>query len=109
MISPGFLHQLARFALSGAATCDPNKSVCQTGLPVVNAGSSQVAHGLAIVFEAIAAVAVLMIVIAGLRFVRGSGNPQEMDKARNTIIYSVVGLLVSLTAVSIVSLVLGHL
>ena len=109
MIISDALHLINHFALNGSATCNPDKSVCQTGLPVVVAGKTQVAHGLAIVFEVLAAIAVLMIVIAGLRFVRGSGNPQEMEKARGTIIYSVVGLLVCLAAVSIVSLVMGHL
>jgi ABC-type polysaccharide transport system permease subunit len=50
-----------------------------------------------------------MIVIAGLRFITAQGNPQENAKARNTIVYAVVGLLVALIAEIFVSFILGKL
>jgi len=49
----------------------------------------------------------MMIVISGFRFIVGQGSPQETAKARNTIVYALVGLVVALTAEAIVALVLG--
>ncbi len=104
MLSTLFITRL--FGL-GQADCGGGAS-CATGLPVVSASSSQLQQILQIVFGIIAAVAVLVIVIAGLRFVIAQGNPQDIAKARNTIIYAVVGLLIAISAEVIVSLVLSN-
>lgn len=81
---------------------------CETNLPRVGAGTTQVQQILAIVFGTIAALAVLMIVIAGLRLITAQGNPQEIAKARSTILYAVIGLIIALTAEAIVALVIGR-
>lgn len=82
---------------------------CDTGLPQASASSTELHNILQIVFGILAAVAVLMVVLGGLRMVTGQGNPQEMGKARSTIIFALVGLLIALTAEAIVSFVLGKL
>ncbi|HXR49537.1 MAG TPA: hypothetical protein VN778_00715, partial [Verrucomicrobiae bacterium] len=64
---------------------------------------------LTFVFAILGALSVLMIVIAGLRFVTGSSSPQEIAKARNTIVYALIGLLIALAAESIVRLAWSHL
>ena len=79
------------------------------GLPTVGAGSSQLQDILKIVFAILAALAVLFIVMGALRMVTSQGNPQEASKARSTIIYALVGLLVALLAEAIVAFVLGRL
>lgn len=88
---------------------DPNDPAYQTNLPHATAGHDQLQQILTIVFGVAAALAVLMIVIAGLRFILAQGSPQEISKARNTIIYALAGLLVAISAEAIVSLVLGKL
>lgn len=90
----------------GTAT-DKSVITCSTGLPHVGAGVPELQQILSIVFGIIAALAVLMIVIAGFRYTITQGNPQEISKARNTILYAVIGLVVSLAAEAIVALVLG--
>ena len=80
---------------------------CDTGLLHVGAGTAQIQQILSIAFGIIAALAVMMIVIAGFRFIIGQGSAQETAKARNTIIYALAGLVVSLMAEAIVALVLG--
>lgn len=79
------------------------------GLPRTVAGGSQLNDILRIVFAVLAALAVLFIVIAGLRFITAQGNPQEISKAKSTIAYALVGLLVALLAEAIVAFALGHL
>jgi hypothetical protein len=105
------LLQLHRFYLSAInADCSAGSGgaqSCDLGLPNVQAGTPQVQSILAIVFATIAAVAVLVIVFAGFRMITSQGTPQETAKARNTIIYALVGLIVSLAAEAIVAFVLG--
>ena len=82
---------------------------CQTGLPQAHANSGQLQNILQIVFAVLAALAVLFIVVAGLRFITAQGNPQEVSKARSTIIYALIGLLVALLAEALVAFTLGKL
>ena len=52
-------------------------------------------------------VAVAMIVIGGISFATSQGDTSKVAKARNTILYGVVGLVVALLAYAIVNFVLG--
>lgn len=76
------------------------------GLPTPAANNHTVTTVLGVVFAVTAAIALLMIVIAGFRFVIASGDSEDMARARMTIIYAVVGLLVSMAAFSIVTFVI---
>lgn len=60
-----------------------------------------------IVFATTAALALLMIVISGLRYILAAGDSGKVANARNTILYSIIGLVVSATAYSIVRFVIG--
>lgn len=52
------------------------------------------------------AIAVIIIVIGGLRYVLSSGDPGAIKGAKDTILYAVVGLIVALLAYAIVNFVL---
>ena len=56
-----------------------------------------------------AAICVLFVTIGGFRYIISSGDPQNISKAKNTIIYAVIGLVVCITAYGIVSLVIGKI
>jgi len=62
-----------------------------------------------IVFGTLGAVALIIIIIAGIKFMTSQGNPEALAKARNTIIYAAVGLAVAIGAFSIVTFVVGRL
>ena len=62
---------------------------------------------LTITFSIIGAIAFLMVTIAGFMMVISAGEPQKVAKARQTIVYSVVGLIICLLAVAIVQFVVG--
>jgi hypothetical protein len=64
---------------------------------------------LQIVFGIAGALALIFVVVGGLRYVFSSGDPQAAASARGTIIYALVGLLVAIVAESIVSLVIGKI
>lgn len=78
-------------------------------LPHAKAGHSALASILQIVLGVAAALAVLMIVLGGLRFITAQGNPQDAAKARSTIVYALVGLLVAISAEAIVSFALSKI
>lgn len=82
---------------------------CLINIPTTPADQSTMTTVLSIVFGVIAAVAVLIIVLQGIRFVLSSGDPQKAADARKGVIYALVGLAVALSAEAIVFVVLGRL
>lgn len=88
-----------------AQVVDPNS----INIPRVEAGPSQVQNIFSIVFAIAAAIAVLMVVIGGLSYVLSAGDPQKTARAKDTILYAVIGLIVSLMSFVIVRFVLGSL
>lgn len=72
-------------------------------------GAKEIQTILTIVFTTTGAVAVLMVIIGGIKYASSQGEPQSTAKAKNTIIYAVVGLVISIFAVAIVDFVIGHI
>jgi nucleotide-binding universal stress UspA family protein len=64
---------------------------------------------LEMVFMAAGGVALLIIMAAGLFYVVSLGNPQSTTKAKNTILYALIGLGVCIFAFTIVRYVIGQL
>lgn len=77
-------------------------------LPKPNTNNS-ISIALNIVFSITASISLLMIVIAGFRYVTAHGDPKGVAQARNTILYSIIGLVVTMAAYSIVTFVVGGL
>ena len=91
------------------STVTVNGSKYNTGLPQVSASSNELTTILNIVIGILAAISVLFIVIGGLRYVLSDGDPQDASKAKNTIIYAVVGLIISIAAEAIVAFALNNI
>ena len=53
------------------------------------------------------AVSVIMIIIGGFRYVTSQGDQTQMQSAKNTILYAVIGVVVSIAAYAIVSFVVA--
>lgn len=53
-----------------------------------------------------ASISVLMIVIGGFRYIIARGDPSASAQARNTVLYAVIGLIVTMAAFSIVTFVI---
>ncbi len=53
--------------------------------------------------------AVIAIIIGGFEYVRSSGDSSKVNKAKNTILFAVIGLVVVVVARSVVALVIGKL
>lgn len=54
------------------------------------------------------AIAVVMIVIGGIRYTTSNGDSSSITSAKNTILYSVIGLVVAILAYSIVNFVVSQ-
>jgi TRAP-type C4-dicarboxylate transport system permease small subunit len=100
---------LTHLAATAYVQSCPQGADCDTGLPVVNAGSDQLQNILRVAFGILAAVAILFVVIGGLRYVISEGDPEATAKARGTIIYALVGLVIAITAEFLVAFVLNRL
>lgn len=50
-------------------------------------------------------VSVIVIVISGIQFVLSAGNPSSITKAKNTLIYAIIGLTVAILATAIVNFI----
>lgn len=104
------LAHATRLLAAAGATVDCGGTTCNTGLPVIGASSANLQIILQIVFGILAVVAVVIIVVwGGLRFITEGNNPQAVIKARNTIIYATVGLIIAISGEFIVSFVLGRI
>lgn len=55
------------------------------------------------------AVAVIMIIIGGIRFVISNGDASSVTAARHTILYAVIGLVVIILAYAIVNFVVSNI
>lgn len=60
-------------------------------------------------FFVVGVLAVIVIIFAGVTFVMSAGNSQTIQKAKTTIIYAVIGLIVSILSYAIVNFVVSSL
>jgi hypothetical protein len=68
---------------------------------------------IAVIFKEIAdaliflvgAVSVIMIIVGGLRYVISNGDSKQISAAKDTILYSVIGIVVAIAAFAIVNFV----
>ncbi len=77
-------------------------------IPKPDASDGQVQTVIRLVMMIAAAVAVLMVVIGGLMYVTSNGEPQRAARAKDTILYAIIGLVVAIMSNVIVMFVLGR-
>lgn len=56
----------------------------------------------------IGAISVIMIIVGGIRYVLSNGNASQINSAKDTVLYAVIGLVVALLAYAIVGFVLNQ-
>jgi len=62
-----------------------------------------------IILYVVGVVAVIMMIFGGFQYITSSGDAAKVTKAKNTILYGVVGLVIAVLAYAIVNFVLGSL
>lgn len=54
----------------------------------------------------VGAIAVIMIIVGGLRYVTSNGDAKQAESARNTMLYAAIGVVLAMAAYAIVTFVL---
>jgi len=57
----------------------------------------------------IGALSVLMIIVGGIRYVLSAGKEASVTKAKNTVLYAIIGLIVALLSYAVINFVLDTL
>ncbi len=82
-------------------------SADEAGVPAMDA-DVLLQNGLNLTYFIAGAVAVIVIVVAGIMYAVSSGNAGRVTKAKNLLTYSIVGLVLVLTAFTITNFVIGR-
>ena len=110
---------LSYASVARAATCDPSGSsnIIASGAacaaPTGSADNLFVAGG---IFQQISntliflvgAIAVIMLIIGGLRYVTSNGEAASIKGAKDTITYAIIGIIVAILSFALVSFVIGR-
>ena len=80
----------------------------EIGVPDNPLGQANIQSALQLVFGLAGAIAFIVVVLGGLKYVLSQGNPQETAKAKDTIMYALIGLVICVFAFSIVSFVINN-
>ncbi len=72
------------------------------GLPHPSADTNSIQIVLEIVFNIIGGLALLIVVVSGLRYITSTGDPQKTSRAKDGVVYALIGLAVAVTAQAIV-------
>jgi hypothetical protein len=78
-------------------------------LPNPSADDPRLQLILTVVFTITGAISVLVVTIAGFRYIVSHGDPNIISQAKQTIIYALVGVVISISAVTIAQFVLKGL
>ena len=93
-----------------AAVCKgTNGLINASNLPCAEADSDTLKTIFLIAFAVIGALAFLFMVIAGMRYALSKGEPENIQKAKNEMKYSAIGLIIAASAAAIVNFVIGKL
>lgn len=84
-----------------------NLSADRVDIPKVNADG--ILEGvLSLVYFLTGSVAVITLIISGFTYVVSNGNAQRVEKAKNGIIYSIIGIIIVASAFTITHFVIGR-
>jgi hypothetical protein len=78
-----------------------------SSLPKPPTNDAEIKIALSIVFGIVGALSVLFVVLAGVRYMLSGGDPGKTAKAKDGIIYALVGLAIAIFAETIVIFVVG--
>lgn len=101
---------LAFISSDASAVTDLNDACAKSGSLVCDARGENIGNGFAesltnLLLFMLGIGAVIMIVIGGIKYATSNGDSSKIASAKNTILYSVVGLVVALMAWGIIRFV----
>ncbi|MFI5240323.1 MAG: hypothetical protein ACHQUB_01265 [Candidatus Saccharimonadia bacterium] len=102
-----FADSTSSIITNSACQANPQALGCN-GQAAVGAGSI-FNNGINVFIGVIAAISVIMVVIGGLRYVLSGGDAAGVRSAKDTILYALIGLGISIIAFGIVNFVISKL
>lgn len=78
-------------------------------IPKVDLTPTTIGGVLSAVFMLIGGLAILFMLIGAVRYVTSNGDQSMVKQAKDTILYGIIGVVVSLSAFAVVQLVVGTL
>lgn len=82
--------------------------VCKEAQAAKSKGDGLIKSLIGTLLFIVGTIAVIMIIVGGLKYTTSNGDQTKVTSAKNTILYSVVGLVVALLAFAIVNFVLDN-
>lgn len=89
--------------LADVCTADPNSQVCQSKDDDANALIKTLVN---VLLFLVGAISTIMLIVGGIMYATSTGDSGRITKAKNTIMYSIVGLVVAFLSYAIVFWVL---
>lgn len=99
--------QVSANALEQACQADPGAAICDDQGGAGQSVEALIQTIINVLLFIIGAVAVIMIIVGGFRYVTSNGDSSALTGAKNTILYAVIGLIVAIFAYAIVNWVIG--
>jgi magnesium-transporting ATPase (P-type) len=104
----------AAVCTKGEAGYSPNSPACQikggsdatTDQQTPATLQSQIKNIVNVLLFILGAIAVIMIVVGGIRYTTSNGDSSAITSAKNTILYAVIGLVVAMLAYAIVNFII---
>lgn len=82
-------------------------TAAEVNIPALSA-DQLLRNGLNLTYFIAGIIAVIVIILAGLSYVTSGNDPSAVSKAKNAILYAVIGLVVILSAFVITQFVIGR-
>ena len=89
--------------LAGACADNPDSEICKNK---DEDASSLIGTIINVLLFLVGTLSVIMIIVSGIFYVTSSGDSSKVARAKNTLLYSVVGLVVAFIAFAVVNWVL---
>jgi Type IV secretion system pilin len=83
-----------------------NSGISYDSLPQATANDNKLDVAANIAFGIAGSLAMLFVIIGGVRYIMSTGDSQKVSQAKNTILYALVGLIVTISAFAIVRFIL---
>ena len=100
------LPQQQVYAAVPQCSADANASICQTNTSLIGGVLKNVIN---VMLYLAGSIAVIMIVVGGIRYITSDGDPGAASKAKNTIIYALVGIVVASMSYALVNFVIDRI
>ncbi len=110
----GMLFAPLALPVTAAAAVNVFKDTCTASStsPVcadTGSGTAAIDRVIDLIFYTVGIVAVIVIIVGGIKFITADGDASKIKGARETIMYAVIGLVVALLSYGIVGFIIGRL